>query len=74
MNYLLQMTNKAWCRVLGWRVEEGPRPLSEAAGGEAIRLASSGARDWEAPITLRRRAAPDPLLLPCRGAAVALSK
>ncbi|XP_049876800.1 high affinity cAMP-specific and IBMX-insensitive 3',5'-cyclic phosphodiesterase 8 isoform X2 [Pectinophora gossypiella] len=68
------LTNKSWCRVLGWRVEEGPRPLAETAGGEALRLAASGARDWEAPITLRRRAAPDPLLLPCRGAAVALAR
>ncbi|KAM3963246.1 phosphodiesterase 8 [Aphomia sociella] len=68
------LTNKAWSRVLGWRVEEGPRPLTETAGGEALRLASSGARDWEAPVTLRRRAAPDPILLPCRGATVALTR
>ncbi|XP_026763013.2 high affinity cAMP-specific and IBMX-insensitive 3',5'-cyclic phosphodiesterase 8 isoform X3 [Galleria mellonella] len=68
------LTNKSWCRVLGWRVEEGPRPFTETAGGEALRLASSGARDWEAPVTLRRRAAPDPILLPCRGAAVALTR
>ncbi|XP_028167540.1 high affinity cAMP-specific and IBMX-insensitive 3',5'-cyclic phosphodiesterase 8 isoform X3 [Ostrinia furnacalis] len=68
------LTNKSWCRVLGWRVEDGPRPLSEAAGGEALRLATSGARDWEAPVTLRRRAAPDPILLPCRGATVAMTR
>ncbi|KAJ2948294.1 hypothetical protein O0L34_g7531 [Tuta absoluta] len=68
------LTNKSWSRVLGWRAEEGPKPLSEAAGGEALRLATSGAREWEAPITLRRRAAPDPLLLPCRGAAIALTR
>ncbi|XP_075981026.1 phosphodiesterase 8 isoform X2 [Anticarsia gemmatalis] len=68
------LANKSWCRVLGWRVDEGPRPLAETAGGEALRLATSGARDWEAPVTLRRRAAPDPILLPCRGAAVGLTK
>ncbi|CAH0401374.1 unnamed protein product [Chilo suppressalis] len=68
------LTNKSWCRALGWRVDEGPRPLTEAAGGEALRLATSGVREWEAPITLRRRTAPDPILLPCRGAAIALSK
>lgn len=69
-----QLSNKSWCRVLGWRNEEGPRALTEAAGGEALRLAATGARDWEAPITLRRRATQDPLFLPCRGAAVALAK
>lgn len=68
------MTNKAWCRALGWRTDEGPRPLTEAAGGEALRLANTGARDWEAPVTLRRRAAPDPILLPCRGATIGLTK
>ncbi|XP_026743081.1 high affinity cAMP-specific and IBMX-insensitive 3',5'-cyclic phosphodiesterase 8 isoform X3 [Trichoplusia ni] len=68
------LANKSWCRVLGWRGDEGPRPLSETAGGEAMRQASSGARDWEAPVTLRRRAAPDPILLPCRGAAIGLTK
>ncbi|XP_060805389.1 high affinity cAMP-specific and IBMX-insensitive 3',5'-cyclic phosphodiesterase 8 isoform X3 [Amyelois transitella] len=68
------LTNKSWCRVLGWRGEEGPKPLMETAGGEALRLATTGVRDWEAPVTLRRRAAPDPILLPCRGATVALSR
>ncbi|KAG6457947.1 hypothetical protein O3G_MSEX010565 [Manduca sexta] len=68
------LTNKSWCRVLGWRVDEGPRPLTEAAGGEALRLATTGARDWEAPVTLRRRAAPDPMLLPCRGATIGLTR
>ncbi|XP_053614513.1 high affinity cAMP-specific and IBMX-insensitive 3',5'-cyclic phosphodiesterase 8 isoform X3 [Plodia interpunctella] len=68
------LTNKSWCRVLGWRGEEGPRPLTETAGGEALRLATTGVRDWEAPVTLRRRAAPDPILLPCRGATVALTR
>ncbi|XP_072942317.1 high affinity cAMP-specific and IBMX-insensitive 3',5'-cyclic phosphodiesterase 8 isoform X2 [Epargyreus clarus] len=68
------LTNKAWNRVVGWRAEEGPRPLTEAVGGEALRLASTGARDWEAPVMLRRRAAPDAVLLPCRGAAVALAR
>ncbi|XP_026320938.1 high affinity cAMP-specific and IBMX-insensitive 3',5'-cyclic phosphodiesterase 8 [Hyposmocoma kahamanoa] len=68
------LSNKSWCRVLGWRNEEGPRALTEAAGGEALRLAASGARDWEAPVTLRRRATQDPIFLPCRGAAVALTK
>ncbi|XP_073953426.1 phosphodiesterase 8 isoform X2 [Choristoneura fumiferana] len=68
------VTNKAWCRVLGWRGEEGPRALADTAGGEALRLAASGARDWEAPVTLRRRATPDPLLLPCRGASIALNR
>lgn len=72
--FLFQLSNKSWCRVLGWRNEEGPRALTEAAGGEALRLAASGARDWEAPVTLRRRATQDPLFLPCRGAAVALTK
>lgn len=68
------LVNKSWCRVLGWRIDEGPRPLGETAGGEALRLATSGAREWEAPVTLRRRAAPDPILLPCRGAAIGLTK
>ncbi|CAG9795610.1 unnamed protein product, partial [Diatraea saccharalis] len=68
------LTNKSWCRVLGWRGEEGPRPLTEAVGGEALKQAASGARDWEAPVTLRRRAAPDPILLPCRGAAIAMTR
>lgn len=72
--FLFQLTNKSWCRALGWRPDEGPRPLSEAAGGEALRLAASGAREWEAPITLRRRAAPDQILLPCRGAAIGLTR
>ncbi|XP_063626705.1 high affinity cAMP-specific and IBMX-insensitive 3',5'-cyclic phosphodiesterase 8 isoform X2 [Cydia splendana] len=67
------VTNKAWCRVLGWRAEDGAR-LSDSAGGEAMRLAASGAREWEAPVTLRRRGAPDPLLLPCRGASIALNR
>ncbi|XP_028044235.1 high affinity cAMP-specific and IBMX-insensitive 3',5'-cyclic phosphodiesterase 8 isoform X1 [Bombyx mandarina] len=68
------LTNKSWCRMLGWRLEEGPRPIHEAAGGEALRLATTGARDWEAPVTLRRRAAPDPIMLPCRGATIGLTK
>nr|XP_049701183.1 high affinity cAMP-specific and IBMX-insensitive 3',5'-cyclic phosphodiesterase 8 isoform X3 [Helicoverpa armigera] len=68
------LANKSWCRVLGWRVDEGPKLLSETAGGEALRLATTGARDWEAPVTLRRRAAPDPILLPCRGATIGLTK
>ncbi|XP_022816736.1 high affinity cAMP-specific and IBMX-insensitive 3',5'-cyclic phosphodiesterase 8, partial [Spodoptera litura] len=68
------LANKSWSKVLGWRVEEGPKQLSDTAGGEAIRLATSGARDWEAPVTLRRRTAPDPVLVPCRGAAIGLTK
>ncbi|KPJ09594.1 High affinity cAMP-specific and IBMX-insensitive 3',5'-cyclic phosphodiesterase 8A [Papilio machaon] len=68
------LTNKAWGRMLGWRGDDGPRPLAETVGGEALRLAASGARDWEAPVMLRRRAAPDPILLPCRGASVALAR
>ncbi|KAJ8717338.1 hypothetical protein PYW08_005737 [Mythimna loreyi] len=68
------LANKSWCKVLGWRVDDGPRVLTETAGGEALRLATSGSRDWEAPVTLRRRAAPDPILLPCRGAAIGLTK
>lgn len=60
--------------MLGWRGDEAPRPLAETVGGEALRLAASGARDWEAPVMLRRRAAPDPILLPCRGASVALAR
>ncbi|XP_068620562.1 high affinity cAMP-specific and IBMX-insensitive 3',5'-cyclic phosphodiesterase 8 [Battus philenor] len=68
------LTNKSWGRMLGWRPEDGPRPLTETVGGEALRLAASGARDWEAPVMLRRRAAPDPILLPCRGASVALAR
>ncbi|KAL4705560.1 hypothetical protein ACJJTC_006888 [Scirpophaga incertulas] len=68
------MANKSWYRVLGWRVEDCPRPLTDAVAGEALRLAASGARDWEAPVTLRRRAPPDPILLPCRGATVAVTR
>lgn len=71
---LLQLTNKSWCRVVGWRTEDGPRPLTEAISGEALRLAATGVRDWEAPVMLRRRAAPDPILLPCRGSTVALNR
>ncbi|CAK1584706.1 unnamed protein product [Parnassius mnemosyne] len=67
-------TNKSWSRMLGWRTDEGPRSLTETVGGEALRLAASGARDWEAPVLLRRRAAPDPILLPCRGSTVALAR
>ncbi|XP_048483687.1 high affinity cAMP-specific and IBMX-insensitive 3',5'-cyclic phosphodiesterase 8 isoform X4 [Plutella xylostella] len=68
------LCNKAWSRVVGWRVEDGARPLAETAGGEALRLSAAGARDWEAPVTLRRRATPDPVLLPCRGSAVSLAR
>ncbi|XP_026490788.2 high affinity cAMP-specific and IBMX-insensitive 3',5'-cyclic phosphodiesterase 8 isoform X1 [Vanessa tameamea] len=68
------LTNKSWCRVVGWRPEEAPRPLTEAVSGEALRLAASGVRDWEAPVLIRRRAAPDPVLLPCRGSSVTLNK
>ncbi|XP_032519461.1 high affinity cAMP-specific and IBMX-insensitive 3',5'-cyclic phosphodiesterase 8 isoform X5 [Danaus plexippus] len=68
------LTNKSWCRVVGSRIEEGPRPLTEAISGEALRLAASGVRDWEAPIMLRRRATPDSVLLPCRGSSVALNR
>ncbi|CAH2042544.1 unnamed protein product, partial [Iphiclides podalirius] len=68
------LTNKSWSRMLGWRSDDGPRPLTDTVGGEALRLASTGARDWEAPVMLRRRAAPDPILLPCRGASVALAR
>ncbi|KAH9633114.1 hypothetical protein HF086_006779 [Spodoptera exigua] len=71
---LIALANKSWSKVLGWRVEEGPKQLSDTAGGEALRLATSGARDWEAPVTLRRRTAPDPVLVPCRGAAIGLTK
>lgn len=68
------MTNKSWCRTLGWRLDEGIRPLSEVAGGEGLRLAASGHREWEGTITLRRRGAPDLLLLPSRGVTVALTR
>ncbi|CAB3231765.1 unnamed protein product [Arctia plantaginis] len=68
------LANKSWCRVLGWRQDEGPKLISETAGGEALRQATSGAREWEAPVMLRRRAGPDPIMLPCRGAAVGLTK
>ncbi|XP_038211165.1 high affinity cAMP-specific and IBMX-insensitive 3',5'-cyclic phosphodiesterase 8-like isoform X1 [Zerene cesonia] len=68
------LTNKSWCRIVGWRAEEGPRPLAETVSGEGLRLATSGARDWEAPVMVRRRASPDPLLLSCRGAAVSLTR
>ncbi|CAG9563873.1 unnamed protein product [Danaus chrysippus] len=68
------LTNKSWCRVVGSRLEEGPRPLTEAISGEALRLAASGVREWEAPIMLRRRATPDSVLLPCRGSSVALNR
>ncbi|CAH0713221.1 unnamed protein product, partial [Brenthis ino] len=68
------LTNKSWCRVVGWRPEDGPRPLTEAVSGEALRLAASGVRDWEAPVMLRRRAAPDSILLPCRGSSVTLNR
>lgn len=60
--------------MVGWRPEDGPRPLTEAVSGEVLRLAASGVRDWEAPVLIRRRAAPDPVLLPCRGSAVSLNK
>ncbi|XP_045778024.1 high affinity cAMP-specific and IBMX-insensitive 3',5'-cyclic phosphodiesterase 8 isoform X2 [Maniola jurtina] len=68
------LTNKSWCRVVGWRPEDGPRPLTDQLSGEALRLAASGVRDWEAPVMLRRRAAPDSVLLPCRGSSVALGR
>ncbi|XP_052743895.1 high affinity cAMP-specific and IBMX-insensitive 3',5'-cyclic phosphodiesterase 8-like [Bicyclus anynana] len=68
------LTNKSWCRVVGWRPEDGPRALTDQLSGEALRLAASGVRDWEAPVMLRRRAAPDSVLLPCRGSAVALGR
>ncbi|XP_041984871.1 high affinity cAMP-specific and IBMX-insensitive 3',5'-cyclic phosphodiesterase 8 isoform X2 [Aricia agestis] len=66
------MTNKSWNRVVGF--SEEPRSLSDSAGGEALRLASTGARDWDAPVMLRRRANPDPVLLPCRGSSIALHR
>ncbi|CAK1552972.1 unnamed protein product [Leptosia nina] len=68
------LTNKSWCRVVGWRPDEGPRPFAETIGGEGLRLATSGARDWDAPVMLRRRASPDPVLLACKGAAVSLTR
>ncbi|XP_034835238.1 high affinity cAMP-specific and IBMX-insensitive 3',5'-cyclic phosphodiesterase 8 isoform X2 [Maniola hyperantus] len=68
------LTNKSWCRVVGWRPEDGPRPLTDQLSGEALRLAASGVRDWEAPVMLRRRAAPDSVLLPCRGSSIALGR
>ncbi|XP_047504129.1 high affinity cAMP-specific and IBMX-insensitive 3',5'-cyclic phosphodiesterase 8 isoform X2 [Pieris napi] len=68
------LTNKSWCRVVGWRPDEGPRSFAETIGGEGLRLATSGARDWDAPVMLRRRASPDPILLACKGAAVSLTR
>ncbi|XP_045527447.1 high affinity cAMP-specific and IBMX-insensitive 3',5'-cyclic phosphodiesterase 8 isoform X6 [Pieris brassicae] len=68
------LTNKSWCRVVGWRPDEGPRSFAETIGGEGLRLATSGARDWDAPVLLRRRASPDPVLLACKGAAVSLTR
>lgn len=68
------MANNSWCRYLGWRPDEGPRLLTDAVGADALRLAVSGHRSWDSSITLKRRGAPDPLLLPCRGAAITLAK
>ncbi|GBP64444.1 High affinity cAMP-specific and IBMX-insensitive 3',5'-cyclic phosphodiesterase 8 [Eumeta japonica] len=74
------MANKSWCRVSGWRASGSgdeattAKTLSEAASGEALRLAVGGAREFEAPLSLRRRATPDPLQLPCRGTAVAIAR
>ncbi|XP_050682400.1 high affinity cAMP-specific and IBMX-insensitive 3',5'-cyclic phosphodiesterase 8 isoform X1 [Leptidea sinapis] len=68
------LTNKSWCRLVGWRSEEGPRVVSDTISGEALRLATSGARDWEAPAMLRRRTSTDPMLLPCKGASISITR